>query len=47
MDNKVLRAAKLPKGRRLLKTKWVYKIKYGATGIIKSFKATLVACGYA
>ena len=34
--NKVLRAAQLPKGKKLLKTKWVYKIKYGATGTITS-----------
>ena len=45
-DNKVLRAAQLPKGKKLLRTKWVYKIKYGSTGTIKSYKARLVACGY-
>jgi hypothetical protein len=46
-DNKVLRAAQLPKGKKLLRTKWVYKIKYSSTGTIKSYKARLVACGYA
>ena len=43
----VLEGAILPKGRRLLKTKWVYKIKHGANGEIKSYKVRLVACSYA
>ena len=43
----VLEGAILPKGRRLLQTKWVYKIKHGANGEIKSYKVRLVACGYA
>ena len=43
----VLEGAILPKGRKLLKTKWVYKIKHGANGEIKSYKVRLVACGYA
>ena len=46
-DNKVLRAAQLPKGKKLLRTKGVYKIKYSSTRAIKSYKERLVACGYA
>jgi len=34
---KVLQAAQLPSGKKLLKTKWVYRIKYGATGEFKSY----------
>ena len=36
ISKKVLEGAVLPKGRKLLKTKWVYKIKHGADGEIKS-----------
>ena len=43
---KVLEPAQLPRGRRLLNTKWVYKIKYGAQGELSSYKVRLVACGY-
>jgi len=44
---KVLQPAQLPRGKKLLKTKWVYKVKYGADGELKSYKVRLVACGYA
>jgi hypothetical protein len=44
---KVLQPAKLPRGKKLLRTKWVYRVKYGAGGELKSYKARLVACGYA
>jgi len=43
---KVLEPAHLPRGKRLLNTKWVYKIKYGAQGELSSYKVRLVACGY-
>ena len=43
----VLEPAVLPSGKKLLKTKWVYKLKHGAEGELKSFKVRLVACGYA
>ena len=46
-DRKVLEPAQLPKGKKALRTKWVYKIKHGAQGEIKSYKVRLVACGYA
>ena len=45
--NGVLQAAQLPGGRKPLKTKWVYKLKHGASGELKSYKVRLVACGYA
>jgi len=43
---KVLQEAQLPRGKKLLRTKWVYKIKYGADGELASYKVRLVACGY-
>ena len=43
----VLHPAQLPRGRKLLKTKWVYRVKYGVSGELKSYKARLVCCGYA
>jgi len=35
---KFLQPVQLPRGKKLLKTKWVYKVKYGADGEIKSYK---------
>jgi hypothetical protein len=43
---KVLQEAQLPRGKKLLRTKWVYKIRYGAEGQLSSYKVRLVACGY-
>ena len=43
----VLKEAKLPKGKKKMRTKWVYKLKHGPKGELKSFKVRLVACGYA
>ena len=46
-EKEVLEPAILPEGRKALKTKWVYKLKHGASGELKSYKVRLVACGYA
>ncbi|OWZ01767.1 LOW QUALITY PROTEIN: Copia protein [Phytophthora megakarya] len=35
----------VPRGARVLHTKWVYKTKLDAEGIIKRLKARLIACG--
>ena len=47
ITKKVLEGAVLPRGKKLLKTKWVYVIKIEADVEIKSFRERLVSCGYA
>jgi len=42
----VLQPEQRPHGKKLLRTKWVYKIKYGAEGELSSYNVRLVACGY-
>jgi len=46
-DRKVLELVQLPRGKKALCTKWVYKIKHGAHREIKSNKVRLVDCDYA
>ena len=36
----------LPKGKKAIDTKWLYKIKYKADGTLEKYKARLVAKGY-
>ena len=36
----------LPKGRKAIKSKWVYRIKTDANGNVTRYKARLCACGY-
>lgn len=35
-----------PKGRQVVKCKWVFRKKYDANGDLERYKARLVACGY-
>ncbi len=37
---------KLPRGRKAIDCRWVFKIKYNADGSIEHYKAQLVAKGY-
>lgn len=45
-DNDTWKIVPLPQGKRVIGCKWVYKIKYKATGELERFKVRLVAKGY-
>ena len=45
-ENEVWDLVKLPKGRKAIGSKWVYKIKTGPDGLIERYKARLVAQGF-
>nr|KYP68722.1 Retrovirus-related Pol polyprotein from transposon TNT 1-94 [Cajanus cajan] len=45
-DNQTWELTHLPPGRKTVGCKWVYKIKYKATGEIEKYKAHLVAKGF-
>jgi len=44
--NQVMEPCWIPKDRKALRTKWVYTAKYDTLGILKKYKARLVARGY-
>ncbi|GJU02223.1 putative RNA-directed DNA polymerase [Tanacetum coccineum] len=44
-ENKTWTLEELPKGKRAIDSKWVYKIKYKPNGDVERYKARLVAKG--
>ena len=45
-ENDVLELVELPKGRKTVKSKWVFKVKTGADGSVERYKARLAAQGF-
>ena len=46
MKNHTWDLVPLPKGRKLVHFKWVYRTKYFANGLVDKYKAGLVAKGF-
>lgn len=45
-SNKTWEITDLPKGKRPIGCRWIFKVKYKSTGEVERFKARLVAKGY-
>eukprot|EP00966_Prymnesium_polylepis_P187928 4356487-Prymnesium_polylepis.1 len=43
---KLVKAADIPAGRKMMKGKWVFKVEHNKDGSIKRFKARWAGCGY-
>jgi hypothetical protein len=46
MDNNTWDLVPLPKGRKLVRCRWIYRKNFAAYGEIRNYKAQLVAKGY-
>jgi len=46
LDNKTWHLVPAPRGKNIIGSKWVYKVKRKADGTIDRYKAHLVAKGY-
>lgn len=45
-DNKTWSVVRLPKGKKTVGSRWVYKTKYNSDGTVERHKAPLVARGF-
>ena len=45
-ENQVYRLVPRPKGRKVVKSKWVFMIKFNADGSVEKYKARIVAKGF-
>ncbi|CAL2246130.1 unnamed protein product [Prunus armeniaca] len=45
-DNHTWSIVKLPKGKKIVGSRWIYKIKFNSDGSIERHKARLVACSF-
>jgi histone deacetylase 1/2 len=45
--NRTWELVPLPKGKKVIGCKWVYKVKHNSDGSISRYKARLIAKGYA
>jgi len=45
--NVIWKLVVLPKDKKIIRCKWVYKVKHNANGFVSRYKARLVAKGYA
>ena len=46
MKNDVWDIVPRPKGKSIVTSKWIYKIKHATDGSIEKYKARFVACGF-
>ena len=45
-ENQVFRLVPRPAGKKVVKSKWVFRVKYNETGAVEKFKARVVAKGF-
>ena len=45
-ENQVYRLVPRPKGKKVMKSKWVFRIKFNADGSVEKYKAIIVAKGF-
>ena len=46
MKNDIWDVVPRPKGKSVITSKWIYKIKHAADGSVEKHKARFVACGF-